>query len=171
MANFLQNRRQLLKKAGVLGAIAAVFSPVAAITQAHAQSNTSNSSLGGSWRVSVNPQGEGSPAPFQGLHTFSGDGAITTAEQIDLIPSNQMTAGHGSWVKLSSNDGRDDFSYHYQKLVVDANGNLLGTQIINVKIELTKDGRSFTGSGTSVFQPVAAPTPPDYVFTLSASRI
>lgn len=172
MANILQNRRQVLKKAGVLGALATLFIPA----QAFAKSNTTPASmktagLGGSWNVKVTPHGSGSPPPFQGLHTFSGDGTIITAEQRDIVPPTLMSSGHGSWVQLSSNDGPDDFAYNYQKLVVDTKGNLLGTIHVHVKIELLEDGQAYKGTGTSVFQPVAQPPAPDYVFMVSASRI
>jgi hypothetical protein len=171
MANLLQNRRQVLKRAGVLGALAALFSPVQAFAQTNSQSNAKAPAIGGSWRVHVTPQGAGSPPPFQGLHTFTGDGTITTAEQRDLVPPTFMSAGHGTWVQLASNDGPDDFEYNYQKLVVDTQGNLLGTVVVHVKIELSQGGQAFTGKGTSVFQPAGQPPNPDYVFTLGASRI
>ncbi len=177
MTNFLQNRRQVLKRAGVLGALATLIIPAQAIARANtttantATTNTATASIGGSWRVNVNPHGSGSPAPFQGLHTFSGDGTTITAEQRDMVGQTRMSAGHGSWVQLPSSDGPDDFAYSYQKLVVDTSGNLLGTIHVHVKIELSGDRNSFTGTGTSVFQPVAQPPNPDYIFELSASRI
>jgi hypothetical protein len=171
MANLLQNRRQILKRAGVLGALAALFSPASALAQSNAQPSANAPAISGSWRVNATPQGTGSPTPFQGLHTFTADGTITTAEQRDLVPPTLMSSGHGSWVQLPSNDGPDDFAYNYQKLVVDAQGNLLGTIKVHVKIELASGGQAFTGTGTSVFQPVEQAPGPDYVFMLSASRI
>jgi len=167
MANILQNRRQILKRAGVLGALAALFSPSAAF----AQSNGNTQAIGGSWRVSITPQGAGSPAPFEALHSFTGDGTTTTAEQRDMVPPTFMTPGHGTWVQLPSKDGRDDFAYSYQKLVVDTQGNLLGTVNVQIKIELTNGGQSFKGSGTSVFLPAGQSSAPDYSIMLSATRI
>jgi hypothetical protein len=167
MPNILQNRRQILKRAGVLGALAALFSPSAAF----AQSKSNTPAIGGSWRVSITPQGAGSPAPFEALHTFTGDGTTTTAEQRDMAPPTFMTPGHGTWVQLPSDDGRDDFAYSYQKLVTDTQGNLLGTMIVHIKVELARGGQTFTGTGTSVFLPAGQSSAPDYSIMLSASRI
>ena len=167
MSNLRPNRRQLLKRAGVLGALAALFSPAAAF----AESNASTQTIGGSWHVSITPQGAGVPAPFEALHTFTGDGAVTTAEQRDQIPPTLMSPGHGTWVALPSNDRPDDFSYNYQKLVVDTQGNLVGTMIVKAKIELTNGGQSFKGTGSVVLQPVTGQAAPDYVIMLDANRI
>ena len=166
MANILHNRRQLLKGAGVLGGLAALLSPATAL---FAQPNTNTPTIGGSWQVHVTPQGSGTPSPFQALHTFTGDGALTTSEQRDQVAPRLKSSGHGSWVKVPSTE--DDFVYSYKKLVVDTQGNLLGTQNIKIKIELAKDGQSFTGTGTSVFQPAQQPPDPDYVFRLTGSRL
>ncbi len=180
MANILQNRRQVLKRAGVLGALgtlATLFIPAQALAKSNTTTantttpSTTTAGLGGSWNVKINPQGSGSPAPFQALHTFSGDGTIITAEQRDMVPPTFMSSGHGSWVQLSSNDGPDDFAYDYQKLVVDTKGNLLGTVHVHAKIELCKNRQSYSGKGTYVFQPVAQPPAPDYIFILNANRI
>ncbi len=150
MTNVRQNRRQLLKRAGVLGALAALFSPSAALAQTNPTTNTPD--IGGSWRVTFTPQGSGTPPPFQALHSFTGDGAITTAEQRDQVPPVMASPGHGSWTRLPSNDGPEDFVYSYQKLLVDTQGNLIGTQTFNIKVELIEGGKAFKGSGTSVFQ-------------------
>jgi hypothetical protein len=178
VANILQNRRQLLKKAGIFGGLAALFIPAQAIARAAETTTasakitgTTNANLGGSWNVKVNPKGSGTPPPFQGLHTFTGDGTTLTTEQHDMVSSTPMSPGHGSWVKVQSNDGRDDFAYNYQKLVVDSQGNLLGKVHVHVNAELSADGQTFTGKGTWVFQPVSQPPNPDYIFELSASRI
>lgn len=167
MSKGRQNRRQLLKRAGVFGVLAALLSP----SSAFAQSNANTPDIGGSWRVTVTPQGEGTPPPFQALHTFSGDGTTTTAEQRDMVPPTLSSPGHGSWVKLLSKDGPDDFAYNYQKLVVDTQGNLLGTITVHLKIELINGGQAFKGSGTSVFQPTEQAPAPDYVFMAAGSRI
>lgn len=171
MANILQNRRQVLKRAGMLGALAALFSPAPALAQSTAQASANTPPIGGSWRVTITPHGAGAPAPFEALHTFSGDGTTTTAEQRDMVPPTFMTPGHGTWVQLPSDDGPDDFAYSYQKLVVDTQGNLLGSVNVHIKIELTNGGKAFKGSGTSVFQPVGQSSTPDYSFMATASRI
>lgn len=88
-----------------------------------------------------------------------------------MVSSNPKSPGHGSWVKLPSSDGKDDFAYNYQKLVVDSQGNLQGKVHVHVTVELGKDGQTFTGKGTWTFQPVSQPPAPDYIFELSASRI
>lgn len=178
MTNVRQNRRQLLKRAGVFGGIAAVLSPAAALGQ-HLLSPKTASAQGiteapieGSWRVSVTPHGTNDPAPFQALHTFTADKAVTTAEQRDPVPPTFKTPGHGAWTQLPSNDGKDDFLYHYEKLVVDAHGNLVGTEVINIKVELIEGGQAFKGSGTMVFQPSTGNnTAPDAIIMVHATRI
>jgi hypothetical protein len=176
MANVRQSRRQLLKRAGVLGALAALFSPSAAF----AQSNTNTPPIGGSWSVAVTPQGAGAPSPFQALHTFTGDGTVTTAEQRDQIPTQQSSQlpptlaspGHGVWVQLPSNDGPDDFAYKYMKMLVDTEGNFVGTLNVQIKIELTENGQAFKGKGTAVVVPPGGQAlAPDFVIMAAGSRI
>ena len=167
MSNGRQNRRQLLKRAGFLGVLASLISPSAAF----AQSNANTPDIGGSWRVTFTPQGTGTPS-FQALHTFTGDGAITTAEQHDQVPPTLASPGHGSWTRLPSDDGPDDFAYDYQKLLVDTQGNLVGTQHFHLKIELTEGGQAFKGSGTSVIQDTTGNSAaPDFPIMLQARRI
>jgi hypothetical protein len=167
MANVRQSRRQLLKRAGVLGALVALFSPSAASAQ-----GITESPIGGSWSVAITPQEAGAPSPFQALHTFTGDGAVTTAEQRDMIPPTFMSPGHGGWVQLPSSDGPDDFAYNYRKLVVDAQGNLVGTMVVHIKIELIKGYQAFKGKGTATLQPATGQAAaPDYSFDAIGSRI
>ena len=82
------NRRQMLKRAGALGALAALFSPSAAFAQT---TDANAQSLEGGWRTTITLQGN---APFQGLITLDAGGGLVDTQQIDL--SQQATPGIGS---------------------------------------------------------------------------
>src|ERR1051326_6028472 len=95
------NRRQLLKKAGVLGALAALFSPSAALAQTTTE-NTQN--LVGGWKTIITLQGN---SPIQGLITFDAGGGLVDTQQIDL--ANNGTPGIGSW--LSTGGGTFELNF------------------------------------------------------------
>jgi hypothetical protein len=89
-----------------------------------------------------------------------------------MIPPTFMSPGHGGWVQLPSSDGPDDFAYNYRKLVVDAQGNLVGTMVVHIKIELIKGYQAFKGKGTATLQPATGQAAaPDYSFDAIGSRI
>lgn len=136
------NRRHILKKAGALGALAALFSPSAAF----AQTTTGNTqSLGGGWRTTVTLQGN---SPFLGLITFDAGGGLVDTQQIDL--SQQGTPGIGSWVST----GGGAFTLNFFKVASDAKGNLSFTVRFVITIQLSGDQNAFNGSGTfTVFDP------------------
>jgi hypothetical protein len=188
MTNVRQNRRRLLQGAGVLGGLTALVSPIAALvghsSLAQAKETTKGSLATtkgpqGSWRIKATTHGPGAPPPFEALHTFAADQTTTTAEQFDQIPTKQGTQvpsslaspGHGTWAMARSDDGPDDFVYKYEKLLVDAKGNLVGRLQVNIKAQLTENGQAFEGKGTAVVIPPSGKTPPDYGFGLSATRI
>jgi hypothetical protein len=189
MSNVQQNRRRLLRRAGVLGGLAALVSPLAALagqslTSVQAKENTKSSQANtkgpqGSWRIKATTHGPGAPPPFEALHTFAADQTTTTAEQFDQIPTKQGTqvpsslasSGHGTWSMASSDDGPDDFVYKYEKLLVDTKGNLVGRLQVNIKAQLTENGQAFEGKGTAIVIPPSGKTPPDYGFTLHATRV
>jgi hypothetical protein len=170
MSNVRQNRRRLFAKAGILGALAALFNPSAAFAQA----NWKTQNPTGSWQITTTTQGSDAPPSFLALHTFTGDGTTTTAEQRDQIPTKQgaqmsslASPGHGVWTKTGSNE----FVYDYRKMLVDTQGNFVGTLKVHIKAKLSEDGQTFKGKGTAVVVPPSGQTPPDYSITLSATRI
>jgi hypothetical protein len=72
------NRRQLLKKAGGLGALAAVLSPSAAFAQT--TSDTTQSPEGG-WLTTITLHNPNTVGPFQGLMTFAPGSGVVDTEQ------------------------------------------------------------------------------------------
>lgn len=136
------NRRHILKKAGALGALAALFSPSAAL----AQTTTGNTqSLGGGWRTTITLQGN---SPFKGLITFDAGGGLVDTQQIDL--SQQGTPGIGSWVST----GGGAFALNFFKIASDNKGNLNFTVRFVITVQLSGDQNAFQGSGTfTLFDP------------------
>jgi hypothetical protein len=112
MTDTRPNRRHILKKAGALGALAALSSPSVAL----AQTTTGNTqSLEGGWRTTITLQGN---SPFQGLITFAAAGGLVDTQQIDL--SQQATPGIGSWVST----GGGACALNFFKIATDNKGNL-----------------------------------------------
>jgi hypothetical protein len=130
------------QKAGVLGALAALFSPSVAL----AQTTTGNlQGLEGGWRTTITLQGN---SPFQGLITFDAGGGLVDTQQIDL--SQQATTGIGSWVST----GEGAFALNLFKIASDNKGNLSFTVRFVITIQLSGDQNAFQGSGTfTVFDP------------------
>jgi hypothetical protein len=130
------NRRQLLKKAGAFGALAALVSPSAAL----AQTTTGNpQSPEGAWSTTITLSTTG---PFRGLMTFAPGGGVVDTEQIDL--ENGSTPGIGSWTSA----GQNAFALNLFRLLVDTKGNLRYTVEISLAFQLSTDSNAFTGSGT-----------------------
>jgi hypothetical protein len=126
------NRRQILKKAGALGALAALLSPSAAFAQT---TNDTTLSLEGN-------------SPFLGLVTFAAGGGLLDTQQIDLASSG--TPGIGSWVGT----GGGAFALNFFKIVSDKKGNLSVTIRFVITIQLSGDQNAFKGSGTiTIFDP------------------
>ena len=136
------NRRQILKKAGALAALAALFSPSAAFAQSK-DANTQN--LEGGWRTTVTLQGN---SPFQGLITFDAGGGLVDTQQIDL--ANIGTPGMGSWVST----GGGAYALKFFKIASDNKGNLNFTVKFVITVQLSGDQNTFQGSGTfTLFDP------------------
>jgi hypothetical protein len=130
------NRRQILKKAGALGALVALFSPSAAFAQTK---DANTQSLEGGWRTNVTLQGR---SPFLGLITFDAGGGLVDTQQIDL--ANNGTPGIGSWVST----GGGAFALNFFKIASDNKGNLNFTVRFVITVQLSGDQNAFQGSGT-----------------------
>ena len=142
MTDTRPNRRQILKKAGALGALVALFSPSAAFAQTK---DANTQSLEGGWRTNVTLQGR---SPFLGLITFDAGGGLVDTQQIDL--ANNGTPGIGSWVS----SGGGAFALNFFKIASDNKGNLNFTVRFVITIHLSGDQNAFQGSGTfTVFDP------------------
>src|ERR1700682_6333269 len=122
------DRRQLLKKAGALCAVATVLSPSAAFAQT---TNESTQSPVGAWLTTITLHNPSTVGPFQGLMTFAPGGGVVDTEQIDLAPGG--TIGIGSW----ESTGKASFSLTFFKLGVDNQGNLLYTAKFRLTGQLT----------------------------------
>ena len=133
------NRRQLLKKAGLLGALAALLSPSAALAQTTSQTTQSPE---GAWFTTITLHNPNTVGPFQGLMTFAPGGGVVDTEQIDL--ANGSTPGIGSW----NSSGQNSFALKLFRLLVDTKGNLRFTVKISVTFQLSVDSDAFNGSGT-----------------------
>ena len=136
MTDTRPNRRRILKKAGALGALAALFSPSVALAQTTA-GNTQ--SLEGGWRTTITLQGN---SPFQGLITFDAGGGLVDTQQIDL--ANNGTPGIGSWLST----GGGTFELNFFKIASDNKGNLKFTVRFVITVQLSGDQNAFQGSGT-----------------------
>ena len=146
MTDTRPNRRHILKRAGTLGALAALFSPSAAFAQTTAGNAPG---LTGGWKTTITLQGS---APFQGLVSFDAGGGLVDTQQIDL--SQQGTPGIGSWVST----GGGSFALKFFKIASDNKGNLNFTVGFDITIQLSADQNSFQGSGTfTVFDPNGNP--------------
>src|ERR1700730_17349691 len=86
------NRRQLLKRAGAFGALAALLSPVSAIA-----SSTNVEGPEGSWLSTITVVGSGAPPPFLALETFTAGGEYVEIDQADFSPPVFGSPGHGAW--------------------------------------------------------------------------
>lgn len=133
------NRRQLLKKAGAIGALAALLSPSAAFAQTTSETTQSPE---GAWFTTITLHNPKTVGPFRGLMTFAPGGGVVDTEQIDL--ANGSTPGIGSW----TSSGQDTFALNLFRLLVDNKGNLRFTVKISVTFQLSKDSNAFNGSGT-----------------------
>ena len=143
MPNMRPNCRHMLKRAGALGALVALFSPAAAFAQTTTPANSQ--SLQGGWRTTITSQGN---APFQGLVTFDSGGGLVDTQQIDL--SQQGSPGIGSWAST----GGSACALNFYKIASDNKGNLNFTVRFVITIQLSGDQNSFQGSGTfTVYDP------------------
>lgn len=139
MTDLRSTRRQVLKRAGVLGATAALLSPTAAL----AKQNDTAQGPEGSWLTTITPTAPGS-VPFKGLVTFDKGGGLVESGQGDEAPPILTSPGHGAWV----NSGSDDIAFNFIKLLYDTSGKFAGLLKIHGTAKL--EGDILTGSATFV---------------------
>ena len=133
------NRRQLLKKAGILGATAALLSPTAAFAQ-----NTKEEGPEGSWLVTYTIT-SGPPIPtYQALITYAAGGGLVETEQLAANPQHPGSPAHGAW----ASNGARTFASTYVGFAFDGKGNLIGRGKVRETVTLDEAGDAYQGSGT-----------------------
>ena len=144
MTNRRTTRRQVLKRAGVLGATAALLSPTAALAKQH------NAAQGpeGSWLNTITATAPGS-VPRKGLITYDKGGGLVETLQGDEAPLSAAlpiltSPGHGAWVSTGSNE----IAFNFIRLFYDTSGKFAGLGKTHGTAKL--EGDTLTGSGTFV---------------------
>lgn len=124
--------------------------------------------LTGSWQGTFTPI-PGNPVqfpPVPALFTFNSDKTLTETDAGTLVPAPAGAFGpfpvyaspaHGIWRKI----GDRKFEFKFVSILVNGgDGTLFGTGTILMRIQLSKDGDSFTGTGTFRFVDTAGNTLP-----------
>ena len=161
MTELRTNRRQVLKRAGVLGATAALLSPSAAL----AQNTSATEGPEGSWLATLTVAG--GPPPFKVLITFDAGGGLVESEQGDEAPGSPPTLfspGHGAWIST----GSKGITFSFIKLLYDTSGGFIGLLKNNGTAQL--GGDTLAGSGTVVITENGKVTFSG-TYTFSATRI
>jgi hypothetical protein len=143
MTELRTNRRQVLKRAGVLGATAALLSPSAAL----AQNTSATEGPEGSWIATLTITAGPPLPPFKVLINFDSGGGLVESEQGDEAPGSPpllASPGYGAWVSTGSHD----FAFNFIKLLYDTNGGFIGLLKNHGSSQL--QGDTFTGSGSFV---------------------
>lgn len=149
MTDVRPNRRQVLKSAGALGALAALVSPTVACAQqastqqASTQQATGNAEgLEGAWQGTVTTEGLGAPPPLPILIMFAADGGLVVSGRPPGTP------GFGAWARTRENT----FALTFLALRFDPQGHFAGTTNVRAQANLSKDGNTYTGPGiTEIF--------------------
>jgi hypothetical protein len=130
----------VMKRSVLITLVLALALPVAAIAR---PADTANPpTLVGSWVASVTPTPAVVP-PFRELFTFHSDGTLTMIDDNAGGPPFPFTPGHGVWKKSG-----DTYTFHYLNLIYDPTAfTSNGTANITVKVKLSQDGDSFSGTG------------------------
>lgn len=139
MTHLRSNRRQLLKRAGVLGVGAALLTPVAV----SARSTNAAQGPEGSWLSTVTVSGSGGPPPFLALETFAAGGGYVEIDQADFAPPVFGSPGHGAW----ESTGEGTFAATFLALNYDAKGVAQGMAKVRGGGTIAEDGNSYSGAG------------------------
>lgn len=123
---------------------ATIMSARSSVGSTSANLEPAQSSLQGSWMITVTPTpGLGVPPPFKGLITFAPNGGLTETDTVAPILGISGTGGHGAWGPT----GGSDFATTFVKLLVDKNGQFAGTLKFREtgKLNQTLDGYTSAG--------------------------
>ena len=144
MTDLRSTRRQILKRAGVLGATAALLSPTAALAKQHDAAQGPE----GSWLITSIATAPGS-VPLKALVTFDKGGGLVESNQGDEAPLSAAlpilkSPAHGAWVSTGSNE----IAINSIKLLYDTSGKFAGLAKTHVTAKL--EGDTLTGSAMVV---------------------
>jgi hypothetical protein len=144
------SRRHLFKTAGIAGAVGVAALAPGAIVASAAES--SEDSLIGAWRGTVNPVGAPS---FELLTSFAAGGSLVTSASIDLTKSNLSTPAFGAWAR--THPGR--YAVKFQFFNFDAQANPSGSGELKADVKVDGDNlrgpftlRIFNSAGLVVFK-------------------
>ncbi len=122
----------------------------------------------GSWLYTVTiPNPDGAPIVFLGTETYAGDGGYSEHDQLSFTPGYLATGGHGVW----RSTGNDEFLLTYMNLTYDATGTATGSGKVRQTTKISRDGKSYTGSGDFFYYDEAGNTVASGTFTITAKRI
>jgi hypothetical protein len=100
----------------------------------------------GSWLLTITPApGLITIPPFRALMTYTADGGVIetdTAAIAAVLPGYSATTGHGAWAERG-----DEFASTVVKLVLDRNGQFVGTLRIQGAARLNPALDGYSGSG------------------------
>jgi hypothetical protein len=139
MTDLRSTRRQVLKRAGILGATAAFLSPTTAL----AKQNDAAQGPEGSWIGTVTITSGPAFPLFQALYTYAAGGGLVETDQISFNPQSPDSPRHGVWVSTRE----DAFASTYINLTFDSQGKPTGTIKIRETAVLSERGNAYTGSG------------------------
>lgn len=163
MANVRPNRRQLLKRAGAIGAVMTLFSSAPAF----AKSTDAVQVPEGSWLSTVTVTGSGAPPPFLVLETFAAGGGYVEIDQADFAPPVFGSPGHGAW----ESTGERSFAATFLVLKYDAKGTAQGMTKVRGGGTITEDGNAYSGAGNFEIFDVNGKLIYSAHFTIQAKRI
>ena len=163
MTDVRPNRRQVLRRAGALGALAALVSPtVACAQQASAQQANGNAEgLEGAWHVITTPEGPGAPPPLPVLIVFAAGGGLVDSGRPPGTP------GFGAWVR----SGANTFALTFLALRFDPQGHVAGTTKVRAQANLSADGNTYTGPGLTELFDATGTLLASFKSTAQATRI
>ena len=152
------NRRRVLRRAGALGALAALVSPTVASAQ---QANGNAEGLEGAWHVITTPEGAGAPPPLPILIVFAAGGGLVDSGRPPGTP------GFGAWVRRGDNT----FALTFLALRFDPQGHVAGTTKVRAQANLSQDGNSYTGPGVTELFDATGTLLASFKSTAQATRI
>jgi hypothetical protein len=163
--------RPLLKAVAMLTALVAVVtlgSSRPAFSQDGHQAERASQKPDGSWLYTVTiPNPDGAPIVFLGTETYAGDGGYSEHDQLSFTPGYLATGGHGVW----RSTGNDEFVLTYMNLTYDATGTATGSGKVRQTTKISRDGKSYSGSGDFFYYDEAGNTVASGTFTITAKRI
>lgn len=137
------DRRTMLKRAGAVGAVAALAAIHDPLPVRAAETNAWG--LEGTWLSTV---ALGSRTPFQSLSTYAAGGGVVTTAQTQLRGApgrpGSISSHHGTWVRT----GELTYQRHVVAFTFDPTGTPTGTHTVDQTILMAADGQSYSAHGS-----------------------